>query len=187
MLLNRYWCRVRGPKGVIEIMRFKFYPRRHFSICLHSGASGRIFPVRLVTKVPFFDLKKQFVPLREEILNEIASVCDAQAFILGAKVEKFEQAIAKLCGGRHAIGVSSGTDAELLILMALGIGPGDAVVTTPFTFFATAGGIARVGARVIFADIERESFNICPERLRECLERHQGERIKAIMPVHLFG
>jgi dTDP-4-amino-4,6-dideoxygalactose transaminase len=173
-------------------------PTRPISICLHSGASGRILPVRLVTKVSFFDLKKQFVPLREEILNEIASVCDAQAFILGAKVEKFEQAIAELCGGKHAIGVSSGTDAELLILMALGIGPGDAVVTTPFTFFSTAGCIARLGATPVFVDIDPGTFSLSPEQLElffatQCtfdggiLWTRDGLRVKAVVPVHLFG
>ena len=116
------------------------------SIWFAKRARHRILRARRVTKVPFFDLKKQFLPLREEILNEIAAVCDAQAFILGARVDQFEDAIATLCGGGHAVGVSSGTDAELLILMALGIGPGDAVVTTPFTFFSTAGCIARLGS-----------------------------------------
>jgi dTDP-4-amino-4,6-dideoxygalactose transaminase len=115
-----------------------------------------------VTKVPFFDLKKQFLPLREEILNEIAAVCDAQAFILGAKVELLEREIASLCKVGYAVGASSGTDAQLLILMALGIGAGDAVVTTPFTFFSTAGCIARLGARPVFVDIDPQTFNLSP-------------------------
>jgi len=151
-----------------------------------------------VTKVPFFDLKKQFLPLREEILSEIAAVCDAQAFILGARVDQLENAIAALCGGGHAVGVSSGTDAELLILMALGIGPGDAVVTTPFTFFSTAGCIARLGAKPVFVDIDPETFSLSAEKLghffaRQCtfdgsvVRTGEGLRVRAVIPVHLFG
>lgn len=151
-----------------------------------------------MTKVPFFDLKKQFLPLREEILNEMAAVCDDQAFILGAKVERLEHALASLCGGGHAVGVSSGTDAELLILMALGIGPGDVVVTTPFTFFSTAGCIARLGAKPVFVDIDPETYCLSPQKLElffatECafdgdvLRTREGLRIRAVIPVHLFG
>jgi dTDP-4-amino-4,6-dideoxygalactose transaminase len=151
-----------------------------------------------VTKIPFFDLKRQFDPLREEILSELADVCDSQVFILGPKVEALESEIAKLCGADCAIGTSSGTDAELLILMALGIGPGDAVVTTPFTFFATAGCVTRLGARPIFVDIDPKTFNMAPDRLAELfatqcaedeegLKTRDGLRIRAVLPVHLFG
>jgi dTDP-4-amino-4,6-dideoxygalactose transaminase len=157
-----------------------------------------ILRTRRVTKVPFFDLKKQFIPLRDEILDEIAAVCDDQAFILGAKVELLENEIASVCGGGYAIGASSGTDAQTLILMALGIGAGDAVVTTPFTFFSTAGCIARLGARPVFVDIDPETFNLSPARLEEFFTtecRSQGETVrtrsgllvKAVIPVHLFG
>jgi len=158
----------------------------------------RILGFRRVTKVPFFDLQRQFSPLREEILNEIAALCDAQTFILGARVEQLENAIASLCGGCHAVGVSSGTDAELLILMALGIGPGDVVVTTPFTFFSTAGSIARLGAKPVFVDIDPETFNLSPEKLEfffatQCnsdgkvVRTREGSRVRAVVPVHLFG
>jgi dTDP-4-amino-4,6-dideoxygalactose transaminase len=151
-----------------------------------------------VTKVPFFDLKKQFLPLREEILNEIAAVCDDQAFILGAKVELLEREIASLCEVGYAVGASSGTDAQLLILMALGIGAGDAVVTTPFTFFSTAGCIARLGARPVFVDIDPETFNLSPANLDEFFATkctfeggkiltQGGLQVKAVVPVHLFG
>jgi dTDP-4-amino-4,6-dideoxygalactose transaminase len=151
-----------------------------------------------VTRVPFFDLQKQFLPLREEILNEIAAVCDTQAFILGAKVELLEREIASLCKVGYAVGASSGTDAQLLILMALGIGVGDAVVTTPFTFFSTAGCIARLGARPLFVDIDPETFNLSPASLDEffatqCVFESEkirtrgGLQIKAVIPVHLFG
>lgn len=137
--------------------------------------------------VPLLDLKKQYAPLRERIRAEIDELADAQSFILGPKVEAFERAICDYTRAPHAVGVSSGTDALLAILMALGIGPGDAVVTTPYTFFSTASGIARVGARPVFVDIDPATFNISTAALRECLATHRGAEIKAIMPVHLFG
>ena len=151
-----------------------------------------------MTTVPFFDLTRQFTSLREDILGEIASICDAQGFILGPRVEQFERAIESLCGGGYAVGVTSGTDAELLILMALGVGRGDAVVTTPFTFFSTAGCIARLGAKPVFVDIEPATFNLSPAKLEtffatECdaagngLRTRDGLRVKAVIPVHLFG
>lgn len=136
--------------------------------------------------VPLFESRTQFAPLREVILAEIAGVADSQQFILGAKVEAFERALCDYTGAPHAIGVSSGTDALIAILMALGIGPGDAVVTTPYTFFATAGGISRVGARPVFVDIDPATYNISVPALRECLSTCE-HRVRAIMPVHLFG
>jgi dTDP-4-amino-4,6-dideoxygalactose transaminase len=137
--------------------------------------------------VPLLDLRKQYEPLRDQIRAKLDEIADSQQFILGPEVEGLEREVCAYTGAAHAIGVSSGTDAELAILMALGIGPGDAVVTTPYTFFATAGCIARAGARILFADIDPRTFNLSPARLREVLERHRGERIKAIIPVHLFG
>jgi len=138
-------------------------------------------------QVPLLDLKKQYQPLRDQIRAKIDEIADSQHFILGPEAEGFEREICAYTGANYAIGVSSGTDAELAILMALGVGPGDAVITTPYSFFATAGGIARLGARIIFADIEPGTFNICPDRLRERLESPRTEIIKAIIPVHLFG
>jgi dTDP-4-amino-4,6-dideoxygalactose transaminase len=137
--------------------------------------------------VPLLDLKLQYEPLREEIRAKIDEIATSQQFILGPEVEALEREVAAYTGAGDAIGVSSGTDAELAILMALGIGPGDAVITTPYTFFATAGGIARLGARILFADIDPVTFNLSPERLRECVAANRGEKIKAIIPVHLFG
>jgi dTDP-4-amino-4,6-dideoxygalactose transaminase len=137
--------------------------------------------------VPLLDLKKQYAPLRDQIRAKLDEIADSQQFILGPEVEALEREICAFTGAKHAIGVSSGTDAELAILMALGVGPGDGVVTTPYTFFATAGCISRLGARILFADIEPGTFNLSPAQLRECLEQHRGERIRAIIPVHLFG
>ena len=136
-------------------------------------------------QVPLLDLKLQYQPLREQIRAAFDRLADAQTLILGAEVEQLEKSIASHCGANHAIGVSSGTDAELVILMALGIGPGDAVITTPYTFFATAGCVARVGAMPVFVDIDPATCNISPAALEAALEKTAN--VKAIIPVHLFG
>jgi dTDP-4-amino-4,6-dideoxygalactose transaminase len=136
-------------------------------------------------QVPLLDLKAQYQPLREEIRSAIDQVADTQALILGPGVERLEKSIAEYCGAGHAIGVSSGTDAELVILMALGIGPGDAVLTTPYTFFATAGCVSRVGARPVFVDIDPATYNLSIPALKMALENTPN--VKAIIPVHLFG
>jgi dTDP-4-amino-4,6-dideoxygalactose transaminase len=134
-------------------------------------------------KVPLVDLKAQFAPLRADVLEAITRVCDAQHFILGPEVEGLERELERFLGIPHAIGVSSGTDALLAALMSLGIGEGDEVVTTPFSFFATAGSIARLGARPVFVDIDRATFNIDADGIASKLT----SKTKAIMPVHLFG
>ncbi len=139
--------------------------------------------------VPLLDLKPQINALREELIEAVTGVIDSTRFILGPEVTGFEESVAGYCGAGFAVGVSSGTDALLISLMGLGIGPGDLVLTTPYTFFATMGSILRVGARPVFADIEPGSMNIDPVRMLEALEadRKNGNKIKALMPVHLFG
>jgi dTDP-4-amino-4,6-dideoxygalactose transaminase len=131
------------------------------------------------------DLKLQYAPLKAEILAAIEQVADSQQLVLGPQVDALETAIEAYTGAGHAIGVSSGTDAQLVLLMALGIGPGDAVITSPYTFFATAGCVERLGAQIVFADIDPLTFNICPTALKTALS--QTPNVKAIIPVHLFG
>jgi dTDP-4-amino-4,6-dideoxygalactose transaminase len=150
-------------------------------------------------KVPLLDLKPQYAPLAAEIQAAIEQVCARQAFILGPAVKELEASVAAYSQCRFGIGVSSGTDALLLALMALGIGAGDAVITSPFTFFATAGTIARTGARPLFCDIDPTTFNLSPAALEsfiaaQCepsggglIHRASGARVRAIMPVHLYG
>jgi dTDP-4-amino-4,6-dideoxygalactose transaminase len=134
-------------------------------------------------KVKLLDLQGQYKSFREEVRRTLDEVCDNQDFILGPRVEKFEKNLAAYCGTKHAIGVSSGTDALLCSLMALDIKAGDEVICPPFTFFATAGCIARTGAKPVFVDINPETFNIDPARIEAAIT----PRTKAIMPVHLFG
>src|SRR5947207_174465 len=123
-------------------------------------------------QVPLLDLKPQYRTMAEEIQAAIEKVCESQQFILGPGVKELEGSIASYSQCRHGIGVSSGTDALLLALMALGIGPGDAVITSPFTFFATAGTIARAGARPLFCDIDPVTFKLSPAALEAFIERY---------------
>ncbi|HEY2469471.1 MAG TPA: DegT/DnrJ/EryC1/StrS family aminotransferase [Terracidiphilus sp.] len=134
-------------------------------------------------KVPLLDLKAQYTGIKDDVLAAVAEVLESQVCILGPKVAELEQKVAQLSGCRFGVGVSSGTDALLAALMALGVGPGDEVITTPFTFFATAGCVARTGARPVFVDIDRHSCNIDPALIEAAIT----PRTKAIIPVHLFG
>ena len=152
-----------------------------------------------MTNVPLLDLKAQYAQIRAEVMPIIEEVCASQRFILGENVLALEAEVAAYCASAAGIGVSSGTDALLLALMALGVGAGDEIITSPFTFFATAGTIVRLGARPVFCDIDPVSFNLSPSAVAEFLDRHcsvqdgqlfngaTGGRIKGLMPVHLYG
>ncbi len=152
-------------------------------------------------EVPLLDLKAQYATIRDEVRAAVDNVFESQRFILGPHVAALEAEFARLCGVPFAVGVASGSDALLLSLKALGVGPGDAVITSPYTFFATAGTIVNLGARPLFADIEPSSFNLDPEQLlrlaeQECsydmrarrlIHKPSGAAVKAIVPVHLYG
>lgn len=131
----------------------------------------------------FLDLRSQFASIREEVMAAVARVMESQYFILGPEVEKLEQEIALKLGAGHAVGCASGTDALILALMTAEIGPGHEVITTPFSFVATAGSIAYVGAKPVFVDIDPATFNIDPNKIEAAITAHT----RAIMPVHLFG
>lgn len=142
-------------------------------------------------KIPILDLKAQYETIKDEICAKVMEILPTQNFILGPEVKALETEISSLSGAKFAVGVSSGSDALIISLMALGIGAGDIVITTPFTFFSTAGAIARLGAKVVFSDIDGTTYNLHPERLEETIKRlgktRQGRRLKAILPVHLYG
>ncbi len=133
--------------------------------------------------VPLLDLKAQYATIRKEIREAVDRVCESQHFILGPEVVALETEVAAFCGARFAVGVSSGTDALLAALMAVGVGSGDEVITTPYSFFATAGVIARLGAVPVFVDIDPETYNLNARAVADKIT----SKTKAIMPVHLFG
>ncbi len=141
-------------------------------------------------KVPLLDLKGQYQTIKDEILRVTEDVYESQYFILGPWVEKLEKAVAEYSNTEFAVGVSSGTDALLISLMAADVGPGDMVITTPYSFFASAGCVSRVGAKPVFVDIDRETYNISPDQAAKIIENlsaEDRERIKAVIPVHLYG
>lgn len=138
-------------------------------------------------KVPLLDLKSQYNSIKKEVQQAFQRIVESQHFILGPAVEQFERAMASYIGTSYAIGVASGSDALLLSLKALKIGPGDEVITTPFSFIATAGSIVHSGARPIFVDIQPDTFNIDPIKVTNYLRTKKTHSVKAIVPVHLYG
>ncbi len=138
-------------------------------------------------KIPLLDLRAQLEPLREEIVAAVTNVIDSTTYIQGPEVVALEQEVANYCGAKAAVGVSSGTDALLVSLMALDIGPGDHVLTTPYSFFATMGVVLRLGATPVFCDIDPVSYNIDPEQMATILADDTDKKIKAVIPVHLYG
>ena len=141
-------------------------------------------------KVPLLDLHTPLKDLRDEIVEAVTRVIDSTQYIMGPEIDELEKEIAEYCGTEDAVGVSSGTDALLISLMVLDVGPGDIVLTTNFSFFATAGVVARLNATPVFVDIDPETFNIDPEQLRFILaemDEQRRKRVKALIPVHLYG
>lgn len=137
--------------------------------------------------VPMLDLRRQFEQVRAEVLAAVGRVCASQHYILGSEVEAFERELAEFCGARDAVGCSSGTDALWLALVAAGVQAGDQVLTTPFSFFASAGAIVRAGARPVFADIDPHTFNLDPARVESFLRDGKRDKLRALLPVHLYG
>jgi dTDP-4-amino-4,6-dideoxygalactose transaminase len=137
--------------------------------------------------VPLLDLRRQYAQVREEVLAAIESVCASQHYVLGAEVEGLERELAAMCGAKEAIGCASGTDALWLALAAAGVQPGDEVLTTPFSFFASASAIVRAGARPFFADIDPQTFNLDPVKVESFLRSRPHDKLRALLPVHLYG
>lgn len=135
--------------------------------------------------VPLLDLKAQHARIRDEVLEAVVRVMDSQRFILGEEVKALERELAPYCGAQFAVGCGSGTDALFLALMAAGVEAGDRVITTPYTFFATAGAISRLGAIPVFVDVDADTFNIDPRLAVQAVRDH--DRVRAVLPVHLFG
>jgi dTDP-4-amino-4,6-dideoxygalactose transaminase len=133
------------------------------------------------------DLRRQYHQIRDEVLAAIERVCSSHQYILGAEVEAFEQELGEYCGAKEAVGCASGTDALWLALLAVGVQPGEQVLTTPFSFFASAGAIARAGARPVFVDIDPLTLNLDPHRVEQFLNGAQRECLRALLPVHLYG
>ncbi|MFM9144762.1 MAG: DegT/DnrJ/EryC1/StrS family aminotransferase [Phycisphaerales bacterium] len=135
--------------------------------------------------VPLLDLKAQYATIRKEVEPVVLEVCESQYFIGGPKIDQLEREVAAYCSAKHSVGCANGSDAILLALQALDIGPGDEVVLPTFTFFATAGSVHRLGARPVFVDIDAVTYNICPRSVEEAFGC--CKRVKSLMPVHLFG
>ncbi|MFZ1051574.1 MAG: aminotransferase class I/II-fold pyridoxal phosphate-dependent enzyme, partial [Candidatus Sulfotelmatobacter sp.] len=148
-----------------------------------SPAPGK----RSFGSVPLLDLQRQYLQIRPEVLAAIENVCASQQYILGAEVEALERELAGFCGSRDAIGCASGTDALWLALAAAGVQPGDQVLTTPFSFFASASAIVRAGARPVFADIDPLTFNLDPTQVESFLRSSPHDKLRALLPVHLYG
>ena len=141
---------------------------------------------RTAASIPMLDLSRQYAGLRDEILAAVARACDSQRYILGEDAIAFEREFATFCGTTDAVGCASGTDGLWLALAAAGIGPGDSVITTPFSFFATASSILRAGAKPVFADVDPETLNLAPSSVEEHLKRNP-KAARAVIPVHLYG
>jgi dTDP-4-amino-4,6-dideoxygalactose transaminase/predicted metal-dependent hydrolase len=151
------------------------------------AASGKSAGLAEHRTVPLLDLKRQYREIRDEVMSAIERVCESQHFVLGAEVESLEHEISAATGAAETIGCASGTDALWLVIAAAGAGPGDEVLTSPFSFIASATAIVRAGARPVFADIDPATFNLCPTAAEHYLTRGISRRPRAVLPVHLYG
>ena len=152
-----------------------------------TTAKARSSGVTPLESVPMLDLRRQYEQVQIEVLAAVGRVCASQHYILGAEVEALEREIAEFCGAREAVGCASGTDALWLALAAAGVQPGDHVLTTPFSFFASASAIVRLGARPVFVDIDPLTFNLDPARVEFFLRDRKRDLLRALLPVHLYG
>jgi len=150
-------------------------------------ASSQTLGGKPLDVVPMLDLQRQYEQIRAEVLEAVGRVCASQHYVLGPEAEAFEREVAGFCGTRDAVGCASGTDALWLALVAAGVQPGDQVLTTPFSFFASASAIARAGARPMFADIDPRTFNLDPARVEGFLRDGRRDKLRALLPVHLYG
>jgi len=157
------------------------------SVIQTSIAKSRPSRLKKVDAVPLLDLQREYRQIREEALAAIERVCASQQFVLGAEVEALESEIAAYTGAAAAVGCSSGTDALWLALLALGVEPGDEVITTAFSFFASASAIARIGARPVFVDVDPQTLNIDSDKVKAKLKAEGSYKVRALMPVHLYG
>jgi len=152
-----------------------------------SASTSKQRPVASEAGVPLLDLGRQFAAIREEILAAVERVCSSQHFILGAEVEALERELAAFTGAAQAVGCASGTDALWLALTAVGVHPGDSVITTAFSFFASASAIVRAGGRPVFVDVDPHTLNLDPHQLEAHLRAGKSTRLRALLPVHLYG
>jgi dTDP-4-amino-4,6-dideoxygalactose transaminase len=150
-------------------------------------AGSQTFGGQALDVVPMLDLQRQYEQIRAEVLEAVGRVCASQHYVLGPEAEAFELEVADFCGTRDAVGCASGTDALWLALVAAGVQPGDQVLTTPFSFFASASAIVRAGARPVFADIDPQTFNLDPARVEGFLRDGRRDKLRALLPVHLYG
>ena len=155
--------------------------RRASSVVTRKRTTGK------VDSVPLLDLRRQYQSIRREVLSAVERVCDSQHYILGAEVESLEREVASFTGSAAGIACASGTDALWLALVGAGVEPGDAVITTPFSFFASASAIVRAGARPVFVDVDPRTLNIDPAKIKERLQRGGSYKVSALLPVHLYG
>ncbi len=158
-----------------------------FSVTQSTTAKPRPTSIKKFDTVPLLDLHRQYQQIREEVLAAVERVCASQQFILGTEVEALEREIAAFTGASAGVGCASGTDALWLALLGAGVQPGDAVLTTAFSFFASASSIVRAGGRPILVEVDPETLNLDPRRVREHLETSQAHKVRALLPVHLYG